>query len=70
MGKSTEPELFFFNLQTSAGEVSHVGDAVLLPEINGEVGEELVPGILHDVSREQVLMRILLKKDKKVGGNL
>lgn len=42
--------------------MSHVGNAVPLSEINGKMREILVPGILHDVSREQLLMRILLQK--------
>lgn len=42
--------------------MSYVGNAVLLSEINGKMREILVPGILHDVSREELLMRILLQR--------
>lgn len=51
---------------TSAGQVSDVGNAVPLSVVDGEVREELVPGILHDVPREQLGAGIFLQRHKEI----
>lgn len=50
--------------QTSTCQVSYVGDAVPLSKINGKMREILIPGILYDVSRQQIVMRIFLQRKK------
>lgn len=51
---------------TSAGQVSDVGNAVPLSVVDGEVREELVPGILHDVPREQLGAGIFLQRHEEI----
>lgn len=51
---------------TSAGQVSDVGNAVPLSVVDGKVREELVPGILHDVPREQLGAGIFLQRHEEI----
>lgn len=44
--------------------MSDVGNAIPLSKINGKMRKILVPGILHNVSREQLWMRIPLQTKK------